>query len=145
MTYSYLLSIKLQCPLWLEVVLLCALEQAKLTGDVLHLAGTLAGGYAPLPPPTVDIAASEDAIGFTLAYHFRVGAALGNHARKACRNIVDKGGVGNHPVGELKLHHSWDFKRYDTRVAVMVRSSRLVVVENFLSHWRPKLVQMDLI
>lgn len=33
---------------------------------------------------------------------------------------------------------------YDIRFAVTVRSMRLVVVENFLSHWRPKLVQMDL-
>lgn len=32
---------------------------------------------------------------------------------------------------------------YDIRFAVMVRSSRFVVVENSLSHWRPKLVQMD--
>lgn len=33
---------------------------------------------------------------------------------------------------------------YETRVAVMVRSARLVMVENFLFHWRPKLVQQDL-
>ena len=33
---------------------------------------------------------------------------------------------------------------YDIRFAVTVRSMRLVEVENFLSHWRPKLVQMDL-
>lgn len=33
---------------------------------------------------------------------------------------------------------------YDIRFAVIVRSTRLVEVENFLSHWRPKLVQRDL-
>ena len=32
---------------------------------------------------------------------------------------------------------------YEILFAVMVRSSRLVVVVNSLSHWRPKLVQMD--
>lgn len=32
---------------------------------------------------------------------------------------------------------------YEIRVAVIVRCSRLVVVVNFLSHWRPKLTQID--